>query len=385
MGSEVSTGLGSGLQRAQRFIVLAALLYRLSHLMVGLVAVFQHQRDQPVSWLVMGTATGTTALVYASAVRTGSWFSAPRVWADVLLTGCVLPFVAYSWADARQPESIAWVMLLGGSSSAMAGAALRRPGAPIAVALLVGTHAVGYHLTGAPMAVTAGHINSVVSSAVIVWVFWWYLRRQGSQLDEATAQAMRAEADRARYAERIAHHRALHDTVLATLTTIAGGSVDANSIRVRERCAKEASYLRRLIQQTSEPLGEDDESKDVGVALEQAVRSAEALGLAVTAQYHELPSVPPDVARSLADAVTEAFNNVRKHAGTGRAYLTAVGDDGHVVVTVVDRGAGFDPDDPTAGLGLRRSVHARMREIGGAAEVDSAPGEGARIELRWPG
>lgn len=27
---------------------------------------------------------------------------------------------------------------------------------------------------------------------------------------------------------------------------------------------------------------------------------------------------------------------------------------------------------------------ARMREAGGAVEVDSAPGEGTRIALRWP-
>ncbi len=372
--------LGSGLQRAQGFMILATMLYRASHLMVGLVAVVQHQRHRPVSWLVLAAAVGCSVLVYATA-RSRGWFVPRLVWIDVLLTGCALPFVAYLWSGAQQPASIAWVMLLGGSASAAAAVSFGRPLVAGAVLLLVATHVVGYRMTGAGIAVVGGHVNAVVSSAVMAWVFWWYLRRQGSLLDAATEQALAAQAQQARYAERIAHHRALHDTVLATLTTIAGGGIDANTPRVRSRCAREAAYLRRLIQQHADA----ESNPEVGAALEESVRSAESLDLRVTAQYCDLPTVPADVAASLAAAVSEALNNVLRHAGTGHAYLTATGDDGHVVVTVVDRGAGFDPAVVTGGMGLRHSVHARMRTIGGVALVESAPGEGARVELRWPG
>ncbi|MEV6399904.1 ATP-binding protein [Streptomyces sp. NPDC051907] len=371
--------IGSGLQRAQSFMILATMLYRASHLTVGLLAVAQHQRHRPVSWLVLAAAMALSVLVYGAA-RSRGWFDPRFVWADVLVTGCALPFVAYAWAQAQQPASIAWVMLLGGSASAAAAVTFRRPEIAAAVLLLAVTHVAGYRMTGAGMAVTGGHLNAVLSSAVMAWVFWWYLRRQGSLLDAATEKAMAAEADRARYAERIAHHRALHDTVLATLTTIAGGAIDANAQKVRSRCAREAAYLRRLIQQSPET----ESNPEVGRALEDSVRSAESLDLQVTAQYHDVPAVPPEVAVALADAVTESLNNVLRHAGTGHAYLTAAGDDGQVVVTVVDRGVGFDPDGVSGGLGLRESVHARMRGIGGAARVDSAPGEGARVELRWP-
>ncbi|MFF5422478.1 sensor histidine kinase, partial [Streptomyces misionensis] len=119
-------------------------------------------------------------------------------------------------------------------------------------------------------------------------------------------------------------------------------------------------------------------------ALEESVRAAEALGLRVTARYHEPPRVPGDVALPFAQAVTEALNNVRCHAGTGHAYLTVTGDSGRLVVTVVDRGRGFEPGSGGGGLGLTRSVHERMRGIGGHATVDSAPGEGVSVELRWP-
>ncbi|MFE6134333.1 sensor histidine kinase, partial [Streptomyces sp. NPDC056437] len=217
---------------------------------------------------------------------------------------------------------------------------------------------------------------------VLARVFWWYLRRQGHALDAATAQAVAAEAGRARYAERIAHHRALHDTVLATLTAIARGHADADAPPVRERCAREAAYLRRLIQQHAE----EERAPSTAAAMERAVRSSENLGLRVSAQYDNLPEIPAHAAEALADATTEALNNVLRHAGTGQACVTVVGEGGgeRVVVTVVDQGVGFEPDTVVKGLGLRSSVHLRMSEAGGAAVVDSAPGEGTRIELRWP-
>ncbi|MEE1940880.1 ATP-binding protein [Streptomyces sp. TRM 70361] len=383
-GGDTHGGVGSGLQRAQAFLGLATLLYRASHLAVGIAAVAQHHNHRPAAWALLATAVATSVLVHGTAYSRGR-FVPWTVAADVLLTGCALPFAAYAWAGAREAPSIAWTMVLGGSASAVAAVALRRRTAVCAVLLIVLTHAVGYRMVDAEVAVTGGHLNAVVFSAVIAQVLWWYLRRQGRLLDTATEQAVRAEAQRARYAERIAHYRALHDTVLATLTTIAHGTVDANSPEVRRRCAREAAYLRRLVQH-----GPDDPAAprpEVGAALEGAVRDAEELGLRVTAQYHDLPAVPPDVATAFGDAVREALNNVLRHSGTGRAYLTAAGDDGHLLVTVVDRGAGFDPAATTGGtgLGLRSSIHARMRGTGGAAEVDSEPGEGTRVELRWPG
>ncbi|MEU7297033.1 ATP-binding protein [Streptomyces exfoliatus] len=369
-------------------MILATMLYRASHLAIGVVGVAQRHRDQPVQYAGVVTAVGLSVLVYGTALRRG-WFVRRQVWADVLVCGCLLPFALWAWGGAREPATLGWAMILGGSASAAAAVALDRVRVLAAVALLVATHAVGYQAVGASPAVVVGHLNSLLSSAVMAWVFWWYLRRQGRLLDDANARALSAEAHRARYAERLEHHRALHDTVLATLTTLSSGGIDANAPEVRERCAREAAYLRRLVQQTSDELPH----REIGTALEEVVRAAEGLRLKVTARYHALPQVPTEVATALADAAGEALNNVRRHAGTGHAFLTATGgppdgDDGgagaRVVVTVVDRGPGFDPERYTPGLGLRRSVHDRMAEIGGHAAVDTAPGEGVRVELRWP-
>ncbi|WP_158714880.1 sensor histidine kinase [Streptomyces erythrochromogenes] len=376
-----TTSVGSGTHRAQSFLVVATLLYRGSHLTVAVMAVAHRPWHLPLQHLGLAAALGLSVLTYGTALRRGR-FDRRHIWADVIVTGCVLPLALCAWGGVREPPTIAWAMLLGGSASAAAAIALDRLHALAVVALLVVTHFIGYQAVGATPAVIVGHLNSLVSSALMTYAFRWYLLRQGRLLDEANARALAAEAHKARYAERLEHHRALHDTVLATLTTLAAGTLDANAPEVRQRCAREAAYLRRLIQQTADEVPH----REIGEALEEAVGSVESLGLRVTAQYHALPQVPPEVAAALGHAVREALNNVRRHAGTGHAYLTATGDpDGGAVVTVVDRGPGFDPARCEPGLGLRGSVQGRMTEAGGRATVDTAPGEGVRVELRWPG
>jgi signal transduction histidine kinase len=79
--------------------------------------------------------------------------------------------------------------------------------------------------------------------------------------------------------------------------------------------------------------------------------------------------------------VTEALTNAAKH---GRATTVTVfverSDDG-VFVSVKDDGVGFDSRSTPDGVGLARSIRARMREIGGRVEVDSRPGSGAEVRL----
>jgi signal transduction histidine kinase len=79
--------------------------------------------------------------------------------------------------------------------------------------------------------------------------------------------------------------------------------------------------------------------------------------------------------------VTEALTNAAKHGG---AQVVTVfverGDDG-VFVSVKDDGAGFDTEATPDGVGLARSIRARMREIGGRVEIESHPGSGAEVRL----
>ena len=86
---------------------------------------------------------------------------------------------------------------------------------------------------------------------------------------------------------------------------------------------------------------------------------------------HELP---PEVAQAIAEATLEAVRNSLRHAG----------DACGITVEVNDNGRGFDPAAAGRGRhGVSGSIIARMQDVGGRATVDSAPGEGACITLRW--
>ncbi|WP_052707248.1 sensor histidine kinase [Streptomyces rubellomurinus] len=362
-------------------MLLATGLYRASHLIGGLAAAVAGG----TGLLLFGAALASSAALYLPAYRRGRLDRA-ALWADVVSAGCLVPFLALATHSAPVAQPGTWVMLLGSSACAAASAGLAGREAVGAVGLVVAVHTACCLRTG-ELRPLGGHLVSLLSSALMAYVLWRYLHRQGVLLDEARERAVRAEAARARRAERIAQHRALHDTVLATLTAVAQQRVDPTRAEFRERCAREASYLRRLIQRADEEDGPEGPDGEVaaGAALEQAVTAAEGIGLTIHARYHGLPTLPGPVARSLAAAVTEALNNVRHHAGTSTAHLTATGRGHGIAVTVVDDGRGFDPAlRPADGTGLRRSIHARMAEIGGTAAVDSAPGEGTLVELRWP-
>ncbi len=236
-------------------------------------------------------------------------------------------------------------------------------------------------LGGPPMTAVVGNVLSLVVFTVVAGTISNMLMRHAETIRSTTA-AMLAERERvaeqrARYDERSRQYRMLHDTVLSTLNSIARGAEQGP--RLRERCAADADLIRGMISA--------DPRAFTGLAGELAlvIRDQSALGLRVHRHLGDLPDhLPPAAVSALAGACREALNNVIKHAGAGEAWVTATaGPDGTVTVTVVDRGRGL-PRPFTPGLGLTRSVAARMAEAGGGSTVDGEPGQGTCVELTWP-
>lgn len=91
----------------------------------------------------------------------------------------------------------------------------------------------------------------------------------------------------------------------------------------------------------------------------------------------------PDVRNAVVGAVNEALTNVARHSGQGAVRVEGSLGTDRVRVAVVDRGRGFSPVRTAYGAGLRTSVVARMRSVGGTAEIHSAPGRGTRVEVIW--
>ncbi|MET8698909.1 DUF5931 domain-containing protein [Kitasatospora sp. NPDC004723] len=95
-------------------------------------------------------------------------------------------------------------------------------------------------------------------------------------------------------------------------------------------------------------------------------------------------------AGELAAAVGAAVDNVRRHAGpAARAWILLEDEPQAVTVSIRDDGPGFAPgrlgEAERAGrLGVSQSIRGRLRDLGGSAELYSAPGEGVEVELRVP-
>lgn len=79
----------------------------------------------------------------------------------------------------------------------------------------------------------------------------------------------------------------------------------------------------------------------------------------------------------------EAMQNALRHSEASRVVVRLSGDDGHVVLDVVDNGVGFDPQSVelrARRLGLT-SMEERAQRIGGRLEIRSAEGEGTTVHL----
>ena len=257
------------------------------------------------------------------------------------------------------------------------------------------TYVVGQWSLLGSAADVASLVNTIgwqVGTATCCLVFIRRLRRVADHLAIATQQVIAARErlatqrahteERARHLrEQIRRYRALHDGPLRILTAIAGPGPAAHpDPTVRRQCAVSVDVLRGAA--PDDPGGS---LTDLALALMEAGGAGTALGLRVEYHFANLPdSLPSDVVDTLCRAAAEALSNVAAHADTTRARLTAMASGDMVTVAVVDQGRGFDLDATELGYGIRHSIIKPMMEIGGTAPVDSHPGEGTRIDLRWP-
>lgn len=122
-----------------------------------------------------------------------------------------------------------------------------------------------------------------------------------------------------------------------------------------------------------------------------AQRMYHLYGLVVTIEAHAEPTIVDRVmALLLYQSVRELLFNVVKHAEVNRARILVTQEAGELQVTVIDAGKGFDPAheperilDGEKGYGLAY-VRDRVNWHGGQFEVESAPGEGCTVTLRFP-
>jgi signal transduction histidine kinase len=95
--------------------------------------------------------------------------------------------------------------------------------------------------------------------------------------------------------------------------------------------------------------------------------------------------LPKDVKLCIYRIAQESLRNVAKHSGARLVRVYLGKSDNAIRLSISDNGCGFDINSSTArkGLGLL-SMRERLRLVGGALTIRSAPGSGTQIDVLVP-
>ncbi|MFJ4845899.1 MacS family sensor histidine kinase [Streptomyces sp. NPDC088733] len=246
---------------------------------------------------------------------------------------------------------------------------------------------------GAPARDTVHNVLLVAIASIAIG----YVVEVARASERTLARALQIEAA-TRERERLA--RDIHDNVLQVLAMVQrrgteiGGQAEALGIMAGEQEAA----LRALIGGGSAALsgvpaprqaGADDAAPDPDAPRDLRALLTPYGSTRVTVAAPGTPVLlPAHAAAELAAAVGAALENVRKHAGE-RAHAWILLEDAPdaVLVSVRDDGPGIPEgrlaDAEAEGrLGVAQSIRGRLRDLGGAAELVSVPGQGTEVELR---
>jgi signal transduction histidine kinase len=205
----------------------------------------------------------------------------------------------------------------------------------------------------------------------------------------ADLQASRERVVVAREEERRRLRRDLHDGLGPELAGMAlqldslafrlqgHSDLAERACRLRDRMRHTVTEVRRIVEGLR-PSAVDE--LGLAEALRQLAGAGTELEFAVDvpAAFGELPAAVEVAAYRIA---AEACANVIRHARATKCVIGAGTDDGWLTLTVADNGVGFGAE-AAIGVGLQ-SLHERAAEVGGSAEIRSAPG-GTTVSARLP-
>jgi signal transduction histidine kinase len=241
-----------------------------------------------------------------------------------------------------------------------------------------------------PLKVSLDSIYAVILGGAIL-IITTMLRAAAASVDEAQATALEGYAHAVRAhateAERVRVDAIVHDSVLTTLLYAARADTPEAQRLAATMAANAIGHLRDAA------LVSPDDGSTVRVsALAQTLReSIEQLegGFEISTSRLGTRSIPSSVAEALQSAALQAAVNSINHAGEGAARTVRITSSaagaGGVQIVVADDGLGFDPAQvPSERLGVRVSIIELVANVGGDAQVESAPGQGTTVVIRWP-
>lgn len=234
--------------------------------------------------------------------------------------------------------------------------------------------------------------------AVVISVVYRDLAEQTRQrtrlIDQLTStrdELAAAERQSGMLAERERLARELHDTITQELTGIVLVLRATRDDPRRDQLDSAIDSAQLVLAETRRMVQALTPTELSGRSLPEALQKVITGHLRTDAQLHregQPRPVPTPVAVALLRATQEALANVTRHARAGRVEVTLTFLPGAISLDIVDDGIGFDPEQPygpTTGTGLGlQGVRARVGDLNGTMEIESAPGQGAALNITVP-
>ena len=225
---------------------------------------------------------------------------------------------------------------------------------------------------------------------------WWLRRRYRRRMAELERQKELQE-------ERSRISRDLHDEIGSKLSRLSflgallqhatGGGDEPVRIQASEMAATAAETLSAFDDVVWAASPRHDSLHSL---VDHICRHAEEYfaGSPVACHFkvdEPLPDWPvePKVRNALFLAVKEALGNILKHSRASVVEIAITVSEKRLRISISDNGVGFDANDgkrraagDVHGSGLR-NMRDRLAAIGGACEIESAPGQGTRVVMEW--
>ena len=220
-----------------------------------------------------------------------------------------------------------------------------------------------------------------------------------AEMADLQQELARTQRESGALAERTRLSRDIHDTIaqgFSSIGLLARGAIDRGESADTGRVLAQIEALvrdnltdvRRIVAALAP--AELDEGALSG-ALGRMLERLEAETGLVTELHVDagFPALPTVVEVALLRTAQSALANVRLHSGAARVVVNLVDAEHSVRLDIVDDGRGFDAvawdrsGSGASGYGLH-SMRARLRELGGGLEVESAPGDGTALSAFAP-
>ncbi|MCU1441418.1 MAG: two-component system, sensor protein [Rhodoglobus sp.] len=228
----------------------------------------------------------------------------------------------------------------------------------------------------------------ILGGAVMIIVTM--LRSAASSVDNAQATALdrysHAVRQHATEVERVQVDSIVHDSVLTTFISAAR----AFTPQAQELAATMAGNAIGYLRDAAAASPDDGTTVRFATLAERITDAAAALSSPFELRVKSVGtrSLPVQAAEAIYSAAVQAMVNSLQHAGEDdvKRWVAVRGiSPGGLEVVVGDTGAGFElVEVPNERLGVRVSIIERIANAGGRAVIQSAPGEGTIVSIRWP-